>query len=288
MSRLERLVRVSLRVAGVKSRFVDTTVARHHVYDGRGRGELPPVVLLHGLADSAATSVLLLPHLLAKARRVLILEAAGHGLSGPLRGEYTISRHLASMTAALDMLIDQPAILVGNSLGGATALHYAQLQPHRIHGLFLTSPGGAPCDAETAAFLRAAFTLRTIAEARAFVERVHARRPALAPVLARIMRERGASPAVADILRTLDCEHVTAEALARLSMPVMLVWGRSERLLPRHALDYFRTHLPPHATIVEPDGFGHCPHLDDPVRLARTITAFARSTRSAQPPVASR
>ena len=64
-------------------------------------------------------------------------------------------------------------------------------------------------------------------------------------------------------------------ALAALAMPILLLWGQSERLLPKSSLAYLRRHLPGHAIIEEPAGFGHCPHIDDPARLAARLVAFA-------------
>jgi pimeloyl-ACP methyl ester carboxylesterase len=222
----------------------------------------------------------MLPHLRAASRRVLIVESAGHGLSGFARGTYTTTRHLESTTAVLDQLLEEPALIVGNSLGGATALHYASVRPERVRALFLTSPGGAPLDAATIESLRRVFAMRTVRDARAFIELVFARPTPLAPVLAWIMRSKAASPAVADLLHSVDQEHLSVDALAGLTMPVMLVWGRSERILPPSALAYFRAHLPAHVEILEPEGFGHCPHLDNPKRLARAITEFASERSS--------
>jgi pimeloyl-ACP methyl ester carboxylesterase len=55
------------------------------------------------------------------------------------------------------------------------------------------------------------------------------------------------------------------------------LWGRSEKLLPASALRYFRTHLPKHAIIEEPEGFGHTPQLEEPARLGDRVIAFARA-----------
>lgn len=278
MRAIENLLRYGLSAFGVRSRYVETAVARHHVYDAPGLGALPPIVVLPGLTDSAATTVPMLAHLRACSRRVMIVESAGHGLSESARGEYTTTRHLESITAVLDELLDEPAVIVGNSLGGATAFHYASVRPERVRAMFLTSPGGAPLDAETIESIRRVFAMRTFRDARAFIDRVFARPPRLAPVLAWLLRSKAASSAVADILRTLDREHVSADELARLTVPTILVWGRSERILPRYVLEYFRVHIPAHVELLEPDGFGHCPHLDDPKRLARAISEFASAT----------
>jgi pimeloyl-ACP methyl ester carboxylesterase len=50
-------------------------------------------------------------------------------------------------------------------------------------------------------------------------------------------------------------------------------------LLPASSLAYFRRHLPGHVVIEEPEGFGHCPHVDAPARLARRIVDFIASTQ---------
>ena len=73
---------------------------------------------------------------------------------------------------------------------------------------------------------------------------------------------------------TLD-DLPTPNSLGALAMPILLLWGQSERLLPPSSLAYFRRHLPGHAVIEEPAGFGHCPHFDDPARLAARLVEFA-------------
>ena len=49
-------------------------------------------------------------------------------------------------------------------------------------------------------------------------------------------------------------------------MPVLLLWGESEKLLPAERLDYFRAHLPPHAEIHVVERFGHVPQVERPER----------------------
>jgi len=272
---VERAVGGVLAARGYRSRRVETAIARHHAYDARGHGRLPPIVLLPGLADTAASLAPVLLALRGRARRVIVVEAAGHGRSGRARVPYTAERHFESTAAALDQLLDEPAVLVGNSLGGAAALYYAAERAPRVRGLLLTSPAGAVVDPAHVDEVRRAFAIRTLGDARAFVDRVvHRPVPLLAPLFARVVLARAASPAVRDILSG-DQHALPADRLSRIRAPLMLVWGRSERLLPRASLDYFRTHLPAHAEVVEPDGLGHCPHLDDPARLVRMIVGFA-------------
>ncbi len=69
---------------------------------------------------------------------------------------------------------------------------------------------------------------------------------------------------------------LTAAELEGLAMPVHLLWGRAERLLPPTHLAFFRAHLRG-ATIEEAHGFGHAPQLDDVGALADKLVDFARS-----------
>jgi pimeloyl-ACP methyl ester carboxylesterase len=97
--------------------------------------------------------------------------------------------------------------------------------------------------------------------------------PVLAPGFRDIMRK----PAIRGILDTATLEDLPApEMLGALSMPVLLLWGQSERIFPASSLSYFRRYLPAHALVEEPAGFGHCPHFDDPRRLVSRVIAFAK------------
>jgi pimeloyl-ACP methyl ester carboxylesterase len=71
--------------------------------------------------------------------------------------------------------------------------------------------------------------------------------------------------------------HIAEADLAKLTMPVLLLWGRSEKLLPYEGLDYFRAHLPRHALIEEVEGFGHSPHIESAGRLVERIQQFLGS-----------
>jgi pimeloyl-ACP methyl ester carboxylesterase len=59
-------------------------------------------------------------------------------------------------------------------------------------------------------------------------------------------------------------------------MPVLLVWGRSERLLPDSHLDYYAKNLPRRTVVERPYGFGHCPHVNAPGPMVERIVSFAR------------
>jgi lipase len=99
-----------------------------------------PVVLLHGLTDSAACWPLVLDHLAGGPRRVVALDARGHG-GVPLPDEpFTIAALAADAAAALREIDLGPALVVGHSMGGVTAEELALTAPELVAGLLLEDP----------------------------------------------------------------------------------------------------------------------------------------------------
>src|SRR5262249_6823745 len=82
---LERAARHALNASGLKSRWIDTRIARQHVYDTKGKGSLPTVVILHGISSAAMPFASVIQRLRPEVRRVLAPEAPGHGFSGAPR-----------------------------------------------------------------------------------------------------------------------------------------------------------------------------------------------------------
>jgi pimeloyl-ACP methyl ester carboxylesterase len=283
LSAVERGARLTLNCLGFENRTVQTATGSVHAYDGRGPGILPTIVVLHGLGSTATSFGPLLTRMRPHARRVVALDLPGHGFSEAPRTPLTPRGLLTAVQEALDALVEEPMVLVGSSLGGGLALKYALDRPERLLGLALVSPVAARMSPTEWADLLGSFEIESTSQARLLLARLYHRTPwfmsALAPGVRDVMRRA----AIRDIIRTATLDDLPEPTtLSSLAMPVLLLWGQSERLLPRSALAYFRRYLPPHAVIEEPAGFGHCPHLDDPARLATRIVAFAKAALDAR------
>ncbi len=279
---LERYARRRLGKLGIRSRFVDTPQARVHLYEARDTSaEGPPMVIFHGLGASATSFGPVLARLRGVSPRLLAPEAPGHGFSRAHRGSLGLNDLLASITHVLEHELDEPAVLVGNSLGGAMALRYAARHPERVAGLVLASPAGAPLSEPVFDALVGRFRIRTHRDAHALLTRLYHRAPWYSALVVPDMRRRFRARFFRGLLETLSQEEsLTATELAQLKAPVLLLWGQSERLLPSESLDFFRANLPAHASIVEPADYGHCPHLDRSGDLARRIAEFSRGLRA--------
>jgi pimeloyl-ACP methyl ester carboxylesterase len=278
MSAVERGARFALNCYGFESRTVQTATGTVHAYDGRGSGPSPTVVVLHGLGSTATSFGPLLARIRPHASRVLALDLPGHGFSESPREPLTPRGLFGAVHEALDTLVEEPMVLVGSSLGGGLALKYALERPERIVGLALVSPVAARMSPAEWEALLGSFKIESTSQARRLLGQLYHRTPwfisALAPGARDVMR-RGA---IRDIISTATLDDLPEPAaLGSLPMPILLLWGQSERLLPPSALAYFRRYLPPQAVIEEPAGFGHCPHLDDPARLAARLVEFAKT-----------
>ena len=275
----ERLGRHVLRRQGITSRFVPTPEGRIHVFEADGTGTLPTIVLLHGISSTGLAFAALMQRLLPHAKRVVVPDYPGHGFSVEPTSRLTPAKLFATMSTVLDALASEEVILVGNSLGGAVALHHAIARPERVKALVLLSPAGAHATDEEWTALRRTFDVATRAEAVAFLDRLYHKTPWPMRLLAHELPASFQRLAVRDLLTSAsNADAVVPEALRALKMPLFFFWGRSERLLPDTFLAWFEQHLPSHAIVDRPEGFGHCPHFDSPAKLAARITEFLKTS----------
>jgi pimeloyl-ACP methyl ester carboxylesterase len=105
---------------------------RLRVWDFGGAG--PAVLPLHGLAgharEWAATATWL-----AERRRVVTFDARGHGQSSRCPDDVGRDALVADAAFVLGALRLGPAVVVGQSLGGLTALSLAARRPELVRGL---------------------------------------------------------------------------------------------------------------------------------------------------------
>ena len=278
----ERIFRRVLNAQGLRSRFLATRVGRMHVLDSAGSGSLPPIVVLHGLSANALCYAGLLQRFAPHCRRVIAPDMPAHGFSEVPTGGLCDKAMVVALAEVLDRVLgetNEPAILVGNSMGGLAAVRYANARPERIAGLVLVSPGGAPMPApQFARFLRT-FEISTHREALRFVDAVFANGAGvLRHALAHGIRQRFTHPQLRQLLASITPEHMLRpEELTGLRMPSLLVWGREERVLPRTHFEFFRRHLPTHSEIEEWPNFGHIGFLEQPDALSDRILGFAEA-----------
>ena len=105
-------------------------------------GDGPAVLLLHGLAGQAGEWAETADWL-SKRARVLALDARGHGGSERRPRDLTWRAHVADVAFVVERLNVGSVVLIGQSLGGQTALQTAAERPDLVRGLVLADAGPA-------------------------------------------------------------------------------------------------------------------------------------------------
>lgn len=272
----DRALLRSSHLAGATSRFIDTSEGRTHLLEHPGSGKLPPVVVLHGFTSWGAHYHGVIRRLRREVRQVVAPDMLGHGFSAqPVRLD--ASRMQAALFETLDAALDEPAVLFGNSLGGAAAIRYAAERPERVRALVLLSPGGAAMTDDELRELRGVFRVESYREALTFVDRLFTYRHPLRHILAAGVLQNFRIPRFQKLLESFHPGDLLSPAdLSSLEMPVCCIWGGSETILPASGAAFFREHLPSHAQLIEPPRFGHAAFLDHPNAVARHIIDAAR------------
>jgi pimeloyl-ACP methyl ester carboxylesterase len=266
-----------------------------HFAEGRGcrlrylvGGSGDSVMLVHGLGGAAANWLALAP-LLLPGRRVIVPELPGHGGSEPLPAAPSLNAY----ADRLALLLDEPAAVVGHSLGGAIALRLAIRHPDRVRALVLAGSAGISSGSRRARYSLTITGLlkpgRRIAPHRRRVGRsgllktiVFGRWGAADPpaLSAELTEAYLAGPArhtdTVSAARALMRDDPRVD-LARVRCPSLVLWGARDHQLPiRDAFEYARRLRAPLRTIAD---CGHLLIAERPEACADAIQAFLSSRR---------
>jgi pimeloyl-ACP methyl ester carboxylesterase len=248
---------------------------RIHYYELEGKGSGAPVLLVHGLGGSSNGFYKILFPLAQRFSRVFALDLPGHGFSLSAEPPTTLRQDFELLAAFCEQIIGQRVLAIGNSLGGGLCLALASERPQLVRALVLLAPAGARLGQEQLAEISEALHVRNGAQARALTRRLFHRAPLMSLVFATFLPRMYSTPAVRGILAAADASaFLSPEALRRICVPTLLLWGKSEKLLPFEAVEYFRAHLPDQARIEIVEGFGHVPQFERPRELVRRIVRF--------------
>ncbi len=129
-------------VDNVEELWIPANGLKLHVRQREGRADLPPFVLLHGLASNSLTWEPLSRLLNQAGHTVVSVDQRGHGLSDKPESGYTFAdftSDLRDLTSSFGW--GRPFVLAGQSWGGAVAVEYVVHNPQDVCGLVLVDGG---------------------------------------------------------------------------------------------------------------------------------------------------
>ncbi len=277
-----------LKLAGAATRALEAEPSEE--------GGAAPIVLLHGWSDSAETWRTLMGALADRGHRAIALDMPGFGGAAQLREDAGVMPQLDAFAAAAieresKRSGGERVIVAGNSLGGAVSLRAAERADLPVAGVVPIAPAGLTM-ARWFRIIEGERLLRLLLASpvplpelvvRDAVGRVYrtlafadprAVDPAVVAGFTRYVRTRADVSRILGTGRRLLPELRDPFRLDRIDVPVLLVWGDSDRMVFAAGADrVLREVAGSRIEVIE--RCGHCPQIEATARLAGLMAKFA-------------
>ena len=269
------------------SQFVDLGAGLTvHLRDS-GPRDAQALVLIHGSNASLQTWEPWADRL-GKQFRIIRMDLPGHGLTGasPTR-DYSPAAYVDVVERIRAKLGVDHVVLAGNSMGGGVAWHYALAHPGHVRALVLLDSVGQPEPGNGKAPL--AFRIARVPILRNIASAITPR-SLIADSLPGVFGDpKLADAKMIDRYWELLCYPGNREAtldrfarkpdgasdaqLASLKLPVLILWGEKDQLIPRSSGDWLHARIAGSRLIVYP-GTGHLPMEERADQSAADVAAF--------------
>ncbi|NJK40381.1 MAG: alpha/beta fold hydrolase [Acaryochloridaceae cyanobacterium SU_2_1] len=279
----------------------------------------PPLLLLHGFGAAIGQWRHNIP-VLAQGRTVYALDMLGFGASEKVITDYLVTLWVEQIHDFWQTFIRTPIVLVGNSLGSLVSLTAASLYPEMVTGLvMLNLPDSSVLENPSwvkpaiAPFKIALNPLLFLAKAlltsplvfnpffrfirqpqviRAWAKKAYLDTTAVNDDLVEILSspayDLGAGAALRAMVNTKakgQPHYRAKDMLPALQMPILLVWGQQDLMVPPRLGPLFAK-CNPKIQLIELEQAGHCPHDECPDRV-NTLLLRWLETNFTEPHLAS-
>jgi pimeloyl-ACP methyl ester carboxylesterase len=270
----------------------EQTVGGYRVYyQAAGRGR--PLVLVHGIGGSSLNYTQNIA-VLAQHFRVYAPDVPGHGRSEKPDARYEVEDAIPFIAAFIREVCGEPAALVGMSAGGLMCSLTAAAHPELVTHLVLVCSAGLGRNIDLSLRLLTLPVAWPIVESarptpsgvRLSMRRVVHDPSCLSDDIVEQLCEDRARPGNARAMLVALRANVSVlgtrrwrrhlRALGRVAAPVMIIWGKQDRLIPvSHAYRAWRW-LGKRARLHVLDRCGHWPPFEHPQEFNRLVLEFVR------------
>jgi pimeloyl-ACP methyl ester carboxylesterase len=258
----------------------------------------PPVMFLHGFGGSIDHWRRNFPALGAE-HTVYALDLVGFGASRKPLTEYKISLWVEQVHDFWQTFVGEPMIIVGNSIGSLVALVAAATYPEMAKSLIMVSLFDPSAEQElipkflqpAANFLKLSLVSPTLLKglfyivrrpgiAKAWAKFAYAKDQAIDAELMNIFltpaQDKEAAAAFPAILRGMISIYFAPNIrrfLPRMKLPMLLIWGHLDRIIPRSNVQTL-VRLNPNIKFIEIPEAGHCAHDETPTEVNKIISEW--------------
>ncbi len=261
----------------------------------KNRDSKTPLILIHGFGASIEHWRFNLP-ILSQHQTVYALDLLGFGASRKASVDYSINLWVEQLHDFWQTFIAQPVVLVGNSIGSLVCLTAAATYPEMVKGLVMLSlPDVSLRQAAIPRLLQPLVTgLENLVASPLLVNTIFkfVRRPAtirrwagvaycdrsaiddeLVAILSNPAYDEGAAQTFYKLfqrIRRPQFAPSVTKLLPQLTIPILLVWGRQDRMIP-FALAANIAPLNENLKLIALEQVGHCPHDECPEQFNQIL-----------------
>jgi haloalkane dehalogenase len=257
--------------------------------------------LLHGFGASIAHWRHNLA-VLSEFQSVYALDMLGFGASEKALTDYDINLWVAQVYDFWRSLIGRPVVLVGNSIGSLVCLAAAAAHPDMVAGIAMLSLPDTSVRSEMipklvlpiVSAIEGLFTSPLLLKPLFYwVRRPKIVRPwaaiayasstavddELVESLVTPAADFGAAAAFALIIKAMTNPQFgprVREVLPGLNMPILLIWGQQDRMIPPSLGQTFASYNP-QVKLIELENAGHCPQDELPEQVNQEILTWLQA-----------
>ena len=255
-------------------------------------------MLLHGFGTSIGHWRQNLS-VLGEHHTVYALDMLGFGASQKAPVSYQVDLWVEQVYDFWRTLIRHPVVLVGNSIGSLVTIAAAAKHPDMVAGIVMLSlpdlsvrqeaipkllrPAIATIDNLVASplLLKTVFRfVRRPSVVKRWAGLAYANKDAVTDELVDILvgpaQDRGSAQAFSAILKAMigsQFSQPVKTLLPRLDIPILLIWGQQDRMVPPAFARQFAAYNPK-VQLLTLDNAGHCPHDECPDEVNQAILAW--------------
>lgn len=239
------------------------------------------VIMLHGAASNKTSWIRFAQHF--KSNLPLIIpDIPGHGKSvSDIKLDYSIHSQVVRLKEFLAALGIKRAHLIGNSMGGAIAIHVAAISPDLVSSLVLIDTAGVEV---SPSWLRQhventgnnpMLEVRDASDYRAMM-RIGMEAPPYIPgiMVSALAREFVKRNAINQkIAEDIEQDLGQAEHLSKIIAPSLIIWGAMDKVLHVDNAEFIHQGITNSRKIVM-EKVGHVPMLEAPKQVAFACSEF--------------